>query len=88
MSAFSLTFLTRSGCHLCASARPQVERLAVESGLVLVVRDIDADEALSAEYTARVPVVLGPSGRVLAEGVFDQGSLREELAAELRGSAT
>jgi hypothetical protein len=50
----------------------------------LEVRDIDADPALRAEYTARIPVVLGPSGRVLAEGIIDHRSLETALETEAR----
>ena len=84
MSVFSLKFLTRSGCHLCESAEPLVRRWATQVGARLEVRDIDTDPALLAEYIARIPVVLGPSGRVLAEGVIDQRSLQMALEAEAR----
>lgn len=84
LSVFSLKFLTRSGCHLCESAEPLVRRLATQVGARLQVRDIDADPALRAEYTARIPVVLGPSGRVLAEGIIDHRSLEKAVETEAR----
>ena len=84
MSIFSLKFLTRSGCHLCESAEPLVRRLAAEAGASVEVHDIDTDPALLSEYTARIPVILGPSGRVLAEGIIDERSLMKALAAEVK----
>lgn len=82
MSDFSLVFLTRSGCHLCAVAEPVVRRVASEFGAAVEVVDIDDDPDLQARYTTRVPVVLGPSGRVLAEGVVDERRLRIDIDAE------
>ena len=82
LRVFSLIFLTRSGCHLCESAEPLVRRLAAQSGAHLEVRDIDADPVLLAEFSARIPVVLGPSGRVLAEGIIEEGDLETALSAE------
>lgn len=84
MSIFSFKFLTRSGCHLCESAEPLVRRLAAEAGASVEVHDIDTDPALLSEYTARIPVILGPSGRILAEGIIDERSLKKALAAEVR----
>ena len=82
LSDFSLVFFTRSGCHLCEDAEPLVLRLAARLGAALEVQDIDADPALVSEYSARVPVVVGPSGRVLAEGVIDERRLKKAIAAE------
>ena len=84
MSTFSLKILTRSGCRLCESAEPLVRRLAAEAGASVELHDIDTDPALLSEYTARIPVILGPSGRVLAEGNIDESSLRTALSAEAR----
>jgi thiol-disulfide isomerase/thioredoxin len=84
LSSFFVTFLTRSGCHLCESAEPAVRRLADEVGALVEVRDIDVDPVLLAEYSARIPVILGPAGRVLAEGNIDEPGLRKVLSAEAR----
>ena len=84
MSTFSLKFLTRSGCHLCESAEPVVRRLAAEAGAFVEVHDIDTDPALLSRYTARIPVIVGPSGRILGEGIIDARSLKKALAAEAR----
>lgn len=83
MSVFSLTFFTRSGCHLCAAAEPMVRRVATEFGAAVNVVDIDGDPDLQARYTTRVPVVLGPGKRVVGEGAIDEGNLREAIKADL-----
>ena len=87
MSDFSLVFFTRPGCHLCKTAEPLVRRLAARAGAAVEVQDIGADPALSSEYSARVPVIVGPSGRVLAEGVIDERGLKQAISAELRRMA-
>ena len=87
MSDFSLVFFTRSGCHLCEVAEPLVQRVGAQVGAAVDVQDIDADPALLSEYSARVPVIVGPSGRVLAEGVIDERHLQQAIAAELKRMA-
>lgn len=87
LSDFSLVFLTRSGCHLCEEAEPLVRRLAAQVGAGVEIRNIDFHPALLAEYSDRIPVVLGPSGLVLAEGIIDGRSLKKALAAGPRRRA-
>jgi len=82
LSDFSVIFVTRLGCHLCEEAEPLVRRLATGIGVSVEVKDIDADPALRHEYSDRIPVVLGPSRRVLAEGIIDEAELQKALAAE------
>jgi hypothetical protein len=82
LSVFSLVFLTRSGCHLCEEAEPLVQRLAARAGALVDLRDIDADPILLKEYSNRVPVIVGPSGRVLAEGIIDEQNLQQAIAVE------
>ena len=53
----TLTFITRTGCTLCADAQPVVQRLADKAGVQVEVRDVDADPAL-ASWSDHVPVVL------------------------------
>lgn len=53
-----VTLVTRTGCHLCADAESTLRRLAGELGFGYDERDVDADPALLAEYSDRVPVVL------------------------------
>ena len=53
-----VTFVTRTGCHLCAQAEPLVTRAAEQAGVPLERRDVDADLGLRATYSDKVPVVL------------------------------
>lgn len=52
----TVTVYTRQGCHLCDEAIAVVRREAAGRAEVRLV-DIDADPALTARYTIRVPVV-------------------------------
>jgi hypothetical protein len=46
--------------------------------------DIDGDDDLTSVYGLRIPVVLDPGGRVLAEGVIDDArALRKALRGGL-----
>ena len=53
-----VTLITREGCHLCNAAEATVRQLQPELGYALDIRDVDADPALKAEFSDRVPVVL------------------------------
>ena len=53
-----VVLVTRDGCTLCAQAEPVVARAAADAGVRYEVRDVDADRALRAAYTDKVPVVL------------------------------
>jgi glutaredoxin len=53
-----VTLITRAGCHLCEQAEAVLRRLRAELGYGYEERDVDADAALLAEYSDRVPVVL------------------------------
>ena len=79
MKHFAILFLTRSGCHLCDQARPSVFRAAKRSGAEVIEVDIDSEDDLISEFGLRIPVVLGPDDRVLAEGNVVTRSLRREL---------
>ena len=50
--------LTRTGCHLCETARTLLESY----GLDVLVTDIDLDESLRTKFTDVVPVVLFHKG--------------------------
>jgi glutaredoxin len=50
--------VTRAGCHLCAEAETTLRRLSAELGYSYTEQDVDADPALRAEYSDRVPVIL------------------------------
>jgi glutaredoxin len=53
-----VTLITRAGCHLCEEAEAVLRRLRDELDYGYEERDVDADPALRAEYSDRVPVVL------------------------------
>lgn len=84
MREFSIRFLTRPGCHLCAEAEFTVRRLAGEMGVGMVMVDVDAEAELSARFGLRVPVVLDPEGTVMAEGAIEARPLRRALRRRLR----
>jgi glutaredoxin len=73
-----VTFVTRSGCHLCEVAEPVVRAAADEAGVRFEVRDVDADPADRAAYSDRVPVVL-LDGREHAYWSVDVKALRRAL---------
>ncbi|WP_344309553.1 glutaredoxin family protein [Brevibacterium samyangense] len=54
----ALTFLTRTGCHLCEDARARVAEAIAGRDVVVEEIDIDTDPQLQAEYDWDVPVVL------------------------------
>jgi hypothetical protein len=72
-------FLTRAGCHLCDQARPLVVDQVRRGGGEVREVDIDGVDGLLRDYGLRIPVLLGPDGAVVAEGVIDRRSLRREL---------
>jgi glutaredoxin len=73
----TVTVYTRAGCKLCAEAERVVAEVADGRADVEHV-DIDADPALTARYTVRVPVV-AVDGRELFELVVDADGLRAVL---------
>jgi hypothetical protein len=79
LEVFLCQFLTRPGCHLCEAARPIVLAEVGQVGGELVEVDVDGDDRLLIEYGARIPVVLGPDGAVLAEGAIEQRALHRSL---------
>ena len=79
-----MTFVTRSGCHLCEQAEPVVQAVARRYGVRLEVVDMDSDDEMVRLYGLRVPVVLGPDGAVLAEGIIEGRELRRAVATATR----
>jgi glutaredoxin len=73
-----VTFVTRTGCHLCDAAEPVVRAAAADAGVALEVRDVDADAADRAAYSDKVPVVL-LDGREHAYWSVDEQALRKAL---------
>jgi glutaredoxin len=72
-------FLTRPGCHLCDAARPTVTSEAAKAGVEIEEIDIDSHPDLTRDFGLRIPVVIAPDGRVLAEGEIEARRLRKEL---------
>jgi len=72
----SVTFYTKSGCHLCEEAYEQLEvlRRSVEFNIEAI--DIRSTDELYAQYRATIPAVrIG--ARVFIEGPFAQDVLEE-----------
>ena len=59
MMSVPVTIYGRDGCHLCALAKRQVERVSEESDVDVDIEEIDVDDdpALAAEYGDSVPYV-------------------------------
>lgn len=58
-----VALMTRAGCHACATARAELERILADYDLPLTVCDVDqlaesGDIEPRAEYGDRVPVIL------------------------------
>ncbi|RJQ78067.1 glutaredoxin family protein [Pseudonocardiaceae bacterium YIM PH 21723] len=53
-----VTLLVRAGCHSCAEARTDVERVCGELDVPWTEVDVDTDPELQAEYGDMVPVFL------------------------------
>lgn len=70
---------TRVGCHLCEEAERVVARLARRGDTVEMV-DIDADPAITDDYTIRVPVV-EVDGAEIAQYQVDEGALLQALTS-------
>ncbi|MBW3667479.1 MAG: glutaredoxin family protein [Actinobacteria bacterium] len=81
-----MRFLTRPGCHLCDSARPVVARAARRVGATVEEVDIEGDDQLFTRFDLRIPVLLGPGDRVVAEGVIDDGRAVVEALRRLKRS--
>lgn len=80
-----VTFVTRTGCHLCDVAEPVVRAAASDAGVALEVRDVDAATADRAAYSDKVPVVL-LDGREHAYWTVDDKALRKALTRGRRST--
>lgn len=80
-----LRLVVGSGCHLCEEAEPVVRRVARHLRVPLEVVDLEADDELVRLYAWRIPVVLGPDGEVLAEGIIEERKLRAMVRRVRRG---
>jgi hypothetical protein len=73
-----ITFVTRTGCHLCDVAEPVVRAAAEAAGVRLELRDVDASATDRAAWSDKVPVVL-IDGREHAYWTVDDRALRRAL---------
>lgn len=56
--ASRVRLLTRSGCHLCEDAERIVQRTCLARGATYALVDVDSDDALKAEFSDHVPVLI------------------------------
>jgi glutaredoxin len=75
----TVTLLSRPGCHLCAVARADLDRITGELGVALTETDVDTDPELRAEYGDRIPVIL-INGVEHGYGQVEEPRLRRALA--------
>ncbi len=74
-----ITFITRSGCHLCEPAREVVRRVADQTGQGWVEVNVDDDPELLAQWSDLVPVTL-VDGEHHAHWRVEEAALRAALA--------
>lgn len=74
-----VTLYTRTGCHLCESAREVIQRVCAQEGESFVEFDIDADAELTRRFTDEVPVTF-VDGRQHDFWRVDEDRLRAALA--------
>ena len=84
MRDFFITFVTRPGCHLCDDAAGIVERVGRRLRVGVRTVNLEDDDDLIRLYSLRIPVVLGPDGSLLAEGVIDERELRRTVRRSRR----
>ncbi|MGH8876398.1 MAG: glutaredoxin family protein [Stackebrandtia sp.] len=75
-----LRLLTTKHCHLCASAREVLARVAAASGTDWDEVDVAGDDELAREYGDRLPVVL-LDGREHGYWTVDEDRLLRDLGA-------
>jgi hypothetical protein len=61
-----------------------IAQAAHRAGVVLEEVDIDQDDDLLKRFDLRVPVLLGPDGEVVAEGVIDDLRMLSKTLRRLR----
>ncbi|WP_462189299.1 MULTISPECIES: glutaredoxin family protein [unclassified Frankia] len=74
-----ITLLTRTGCHLCDTARAAVVRVAEQEQVRWREANVNADPQLADAYGDRVPVIL-LDGREHGYWRVEEDRLRQALA--------
>jgi thiol-disulfide isomerase/thioredoxin len=77
-----LTLLGRDYCHLCDEMREALAPIAARYDAEVVVRDVDSNADLEAQYGERVPVLLlgsPPSGVELCHFTLDIAAIEAAL---------
>lgn len=78
------TLYSRSYCHLCDDMLTALSALAITDSVIDVI-DVDADEALVAQYDELVPVLTarrdGQSAQRLCHYFLDEAAVRAFVAA-------
>ncbi len=75
LSAHTVLFYTKAGCHLCDDARDLLEDLAAEIAFELREVDIRTDMQIFEEYRYRIPVII-VDGKATVEGRISLEALR------------
>ena len=78
MKIHIVELMVRTTCGSCMRVQEQITPVVAEAGAELVIRNVDHDSELAAEYGDRVPVVV-VDGEEFSAWEVDN----EELAAEL-----
>ncbi|OWW19413.1 glutaredoxin family protein [Noviherbaspirillum denitrificans] len=79
------TLYTRSYCHLCDDMLEALQALSGEFPFTVEMMDVDADEALTAQFDELVPVLFGKKGNAdsvqLCNYFLDDTRVRDFLQA-------
>jgi glutaredoxin len=77
----TVTFYTKTGCHLCDDARDMLDDIAAQKPFELTEIDIRKDLTLFAQYRYRIPVVV-LNETIVAEGRIDYSDLAHAFHIE------
>lgn len=75
-----LVIYTRPGCHLCAEALAEAERLVAGRSIALREVNIELDDELHRRYLEAIPVIEIDGAERLRLDEFRHGGLARELA--------
>jgi len=78
----TVIFYTRAGCHLCDSAKEELERICRRISFRIEVRDVDTNEAWVEKFGDEVPVGI-LDGRKVFKYRVDARRLESALRARL-----